>query len=141
MTPRTHPLTASRRSFTPALVELLNSRVRFSSRGEVEFAGNGESTREAHRHTIRQICLAWRHEFHGPENFLVAFKEALNYAANEVGLPLGPVRSELSARLVGVFIEELYACADLVAEDGACRGKSRKRITPAAEGQIVRNFR
>jgi hypothetical protein len=60
------------------------------------------------RTVIRAICSApERHRFE-PEDFLIAFKLAIVDAANDVGIPLGPERNDLLARLVSVYIEEFY---------------------------------
>ena len=59
------------------------------------------------RSMIRQIALAGM-SGSGPEQFLVAFKAALVDSANAQGLRPSVERNELLARLVSVFIEELY---------------------------------
>jgi hypothetical protein len=60
------------------------------------------------RAVIRGICAApERHRFE-PEDFLIAFKLAIVDAANEVGIPPGPERNDLLARLISVYIEEFY---------------------------------
>ena len=70
-------------------------------------ASEGVVTSE-HVAVIRTICSApERHSFE-PEDFLIAFKLALVDAANDAGIPLGPDRNDLLARLVSVYIEEFY---------------------------------
>lgn len=63
----------------------------------------------AQREAIRQICSAPERGRFEPEDFLIAFKLAIVDAANDVGIPLGPDRNELLARLVTAYIDEFYS--------------------------------
>jgi hypothetical protein len=60
------------------------------------------------RAAIRLICSAPERDRFAPEDFLIAFKLAIVDAANDAGIPPGPDRNELLARLVTVYIEEFY---------------------------------
>ena len=60
------------------------------------------------RAVIRGICSAPERQGFEPEDFLIAFKLALVDAANEAGIPPGPDRTDLLAKLVTVYIEEFY---------------------------------
>ena len=57
-----------------------------------------------------------------PEQLLVAFKLALDDAANNARIPFGPERNARLSSLVSAFIEEMYA-RESGLRDGACRGK------------------
>ena len=60
------------------------------------------------RSILRQICSAPERMAFEPEDFLIAFKLALVDAANDVGIPPGPDRTDFLSRLVTVYIEEFY---------------------------------
>jgi hypothetical protein len=62
----------------------------------------------AQRLVLRQICSAPERVTFEPEDFLIAFKLALVDAANDVGIPPGPDRSDFLSLLVSVYIEEFY---------------------------------
>ena len=80
-------------------------------------SGSGLSL--AQRTAIKQICLApERHHFE-PEDFLIAFKLAIVDAANAVGIPPGPERNELLARLVTAYIEEFYRTPRMITNSDA----------------------
>ena len=64
---------------------------------------------------MRKICSAPERANFAPEDFLIAFKLAIVDAANDVGIPPGPERSDLLSRLVSAYIEEFY----LVARDAS----------------------
>ncbi len=60
------------------------------------------------RAVIRGICSAPERQGFEPEDFLIAFKLALVDAAKEAGIPPGPDRNDLLAKVVTVYIEEFY---------------------------------
>ena len=60
------------------------------------------------RNCIRELCLDLGYQ-REPEQLLIAFKKALEHAANDARIPFGPDRSAMLARLVSVFIDELYS--------------------------------
>jgi len=62
----------------------------------------------ARRQAIRELCSVGRDSKQRPEQMVIAFKESLVEAADEARLPYGPERREVLARMVSVFIEELY---------------------------------
>jgi hypothetical protein len=74
---------------------------------------------------IHEICADSGELVREPDEFLVAFKKCLDDAANDARVA-GPERSTLLARLVIVFMQELYGMErrETVREDSACRGKS-----------------
>jgi hypothetical protein len=59
------------------------------------------------REAIREIC-AQRNTHCAREQFLIAFKIALVEAANARQIPFDPQRTAVLARLISVFILELY---------------------------------
>ena len=63
-------------------------------------------TREQ-REAISELCASIKSEGE-PEKFLIAFKGALEDAADDARIPLGSERSAMLSRLVTVFIDELY---------------------------------
>jgi hypothetical protein len=65
------------------------------------------------RAIIHQICSAPEKGAFAPEDFVIAFKLALNDAANEVGMPPGPERNEFLARVVSVCIEEYFRASPI----------------------------
>jgi hypothetical protein len=60
------------------------------------------------RSVLRQICSAPERKHFEPEDYLIAFKLALVDAANDVGIPPGPERTDFLSRLVSVYIEEFF---------------------------------
>jgi hypothetical protein len=68
----------------------------------------GRAVTSEQRAIIHQICSAPEKLTFAPEDFVIAFKLALNNAANEVGIRPGPDRNDLLARLVSVCIEEFF---------------------------------
>ena len=76
-------------------------------RSALEGGALGSVTSEQ-RVVIRGICSAPERRRFEPEDFLIAFKLALVDAANDAGIPLGPDRNDLLAKLVSVYIEEFY---------------------------------
>jgi hypothetical protein len=68
----------------------------------------GKTVTPEQRLALRRICSAPERTSFEPEDFLIAFKLALVDAANDVGIPPGPERSDFLARLVSVYIEEFY---------------------------------
>lgn len=70
--------------------------------------GTGRAVTSEQRAIIQQICSAPEKRTFAPEDFVIAFKLALNNAANEAGIRPGPDRNDLLARLVSVCIEEFF---------------------------------
>jgi hypothetical protein len=60
------------------------------------------------RAVLIEICSTPEPYAHTPEQFLVAFKDALHEAADQANIPHGGERDDLLARLVSAFIEELF---------------------------------
>src|SRR5688500_6324329 len=73
------------------------------------------------RSTIRRIVSSCP-PTERPEQVLIAFKNSLDDAANNLRIPFSPERNTLLTGLVTAFIEEMYASAPVV-RDSACRGK------------------
>jgi hypothetical protein len=71
-------------------------------------SGTGHTVTSEQRAIIQQICAAPEKLTFAPEDFLIAFKLALANAANSVGIPPGPERNDLLARMVSVCIEEFF---------------------------------
>ena len=65
-------------------------------------------TREQ-RAAIRDLCAQFKPDGQ-PEKFLIAFKSALDEAADEARIPPGSERSLMLSRIISVFIDELYSC-------------------------------
>src|SRR5689334_4247261 len=65
-------------------------------------------TREQ-RAAIRELCAGLKPDGQ-PEKILIAFKSALEEAADEAHVPLGSERSLMLSRIISVFIDELYSC-------------------------------
>jgi hypothetical protein len=80
------------------------------------------------RSALRQICSAPALRTDAPERLLIAFKHALMDAADEARIPFGRERDDLLARLISVFIEELFRDAGGV--EGA-------RKTPMQEASVA----
>lgn len=70
--------------------------------------GTGRAVTSQQRAIIQQICSAPEKRTFAPEDFVIAFKLALNNAANEAGIRPGSDRNDLLARLVSVCIEEFF---------------------------------
>lgn len=68
----------------------------------------GTSVTAEQRLVLREICSGSEGKNVEPEDFLIAFKLALVDAANDVGIPQGPERTDFLSRLVSVYIEEFY---------------------------------
>ncbi len=64
--------------------------------------------RRDQRRLIREICSLPEVRALPPEQFFVAFKQAVNDAANELGVPNGPERDQLLSRLMSTSIEEFF---------------------------------
>ena len=60
------------------------------------------------RAIIHQICSSPEKGTSAPEDFVIAFKLALTDAANDVGIPPGPERTDFLARMVSACIEEFF---------------------------------
>jgi hypothetical protein len=60
------------------------------------------------RAVLIDICSGPERYAHTPEQFLVAFKDALHEAADQANIAHGGDRDDLLARLVSAFIEELF---------------------------------
>jgi hypothetical protein len=59
------------------------------------------------RAAIRELCAEVR-PGRGPEKILVAFKTALDVAADQAKIPIGPDRNLMLSRIISVFIDELF---------------------------------
>ena len=64
--------------------------------------------RREQRRLVREICSLSEVRTLLPEQFFVAFKQAVNDAAKELGMPDGPERDQLLSRLVTISIEEFF---------------------------------
>jgi hypothetical protein len=64
--------------------------------------------RRKQRRLVREICSLPEVRALPPEQFLVAFKQAVNDVATDLGLPDGPGRDQLLSRLVTISIEEFF---------------------------------
>ena len=93
------PTHSNRLVLTSAQRELLRHALQSSKNGDGEFG---------RRHAIREFCSVGRKTNQRPEQLVISFKESLVAAADEASLPYGPQRRELLARMVSIFIEELY---------------------------------
>src|SRR3982750_3086077 len=60
------------------------------------------------RRLVREICSLPEVRALPPEQFIVAFKLALNDVAAEIGIAEGRERQQLLSRLVSISIEELF---------------------------------
>jgi hypothetical protein len=81
------------------------------------------------RQAIREICASTDSQAGKPERLLIAFKAALNEAANDAKIRPGPDRNDLLAEVVSVFIEELY------------RGAAERKTFGDGDGRTAaRNF-
>ena len=85
----------------PSHQELLRAAMMGGSSNDVEVSSE-------QRAAIRQICSGPERLRFEPEDFLIAFKLAIVDAAKAAGIPPGPDRNALLARLVTVYIEEFY---------------------------------
>jgi hypothetical protein len=74
-----------------------------------------------HRLTIRKIASSCE-TIDRPEQVLIAFKNSLDDAANNLRIPFSPERNTLLTGLVTAFIEEMYSSAP-VTRDSACQGQ------------------
>jgi hypothetical protein len=92
-----HP---SRWRLPPAHLERLTDALR-ASRAR-------KSVTTEQRIVIREICSTPERWNYAPEDFLIAFKLAIVDAANASGIPAGPDRNDLIAKLVSVYIDEFY---------------------------------
>jgi hypothetical protein len=59
------------------------------------------------RAAIRELCAEVKPE-RGPEKILIAFKTALDEAADDARIPVGPDRNLMLSRIISVFIDELF---------------------------------
>jgi hypothetical protein len=103
--------------------DLLRTALRLNS--------TGRAVTSEQRAIIGQICSAPEKLTFAPEDFVIAFKLALNDAANELGLRPGPDRNDLLARLVSVCIEEFFrvpSTGDTHRSGGAGRARSPQEI-------------
>jgi hypothetical protein len=66
------------------------------------------------RAIIHQICSSPEKGSFAPEDFVIAFKLALTDAANDVGIPPGPERTDFLARMVSACIEEFFRASSVV---------------------------
>lgn len=64
--------------------------------------------RRAQRRLVREICSLPEVRALPPEQFVIAFKHAVNDAASELGIAEGREREQLLARLVSLSIEEFF---------------------------------
>src|SRR5256885_8868674 len=80
--------------------------------------------RRDQRRLVREICSLPTVRALPPEQFFVAFKEAVSDAANDLGLPNGPERDQLLSRLLSISIEEFFHTDG----DGDGDGRSDKKI-------------
>jgi hypothetical protein len=64
------------------------------------------------RSTLTEIFEGGTRRSHTPEEFLAAFKSALNEAAEYAGIRAGREREELLAQLVAVCMDELLSPDD-----------------------------
>jgi hypothetical protein len=81
------------------------------------------------RLAIREICATIDLKSQKAEQLLVAFKSSLNEAADDANIRLGPARNDLLARVVTIFIEELYRAPDRrTSGDGDGQNASRNAI-------------
>jgi hypothetical protein len=64
--------------------------------------------RRDQRRLVREICSLPEVRALPPEQFFVAFKQALSDAANDLGVPKGPERDQLLSRLLSISIEEFF---------------------------------
>jgi hypothetical protein len=65
-------------------------------------------TRRAQRELVKTICSLPEVQDLPPENFFIAFKEALSDAANELNIPRGREREDALSRLLSISIEEFF---------------------------------
>jgi hypothetical protein len=64
--------------------------------------------RRAQRKLVRKICSLPEVRGLAPEQFFVAFKEAVSDAANQLNIPRGREREEVLSRLLSISIEEFF---------------------------------
>lgn len=64
--------------------------------------------RRDQRKLVREICSLPEVRALPPEQFFVAFKQAVSDAANDLGVPDGPERDQLLSRLLSISIEEFF---------------------------------
>jgi hypothetical protein len=95
-----HP---SRWRLPPEYLEMLTAALR-ATRAR-------KSVTAEQRVVISRICSSAERWNYSPEDFLIAFKLAIVDAANAAGLPAGPDRNDLLAKLVSVYIDEFYRSA------------------------------
>jgi hypothetical protein len=75
------------------------------------------------RLAIREVYVASRRWFRGPDQFLVAFKTCLDDVEHGARVPDDSQRVDHRARFAAAFIEELYGMDERSQrEDGDCRG-------------------
>jgi len=74
--------------------------------------------RREQRRLVREICSLPEVRALPPEQFFVAFKQAVHDAANDLGVPDGPERDQLLSRLMSISIEEFFHTNG----DEQCRG-------------------
>lgn len=78
------------------------------------------------RAIIHQLCSAPEKGAFAPEDFVIAFKLALADAANDVGIPPGPERTDFLARMVSACIEEFFRARAI----GNAADRNGKEIAP-----------
>jgi hypothetical protein len=62
----------------------------------------------AQRSLLFEICSSSTRRLHAPEEFLVAFKNALYEEVNALAIPFDGERNDLIADLVSALIEEMF---------------------------------
>jgi hypothetical protein len=87
--------------------------------------------RRAQRKLVKTICSLPEVRVLPPEQFFVAFKDALANVANELNIPRGRERDEVLSRLLSLSIEEFFqdaSAADIQPlSDSIRRWINRKR--------------
>jgi hypothetical protein len=74
----------------------------------------GRTVSSEQRAIIHQICSSPEKGSFAPEDFVIAFKLALTDAANDVGIPPGPERTDFLACMVSACIEEFFRASSVV---------------------------
>ena len=87
--------------------------------------------RHQQRRFVREICSLPEVRALPPEQFIIAFKHAVNDAAAELGITEGRDREQLLSRLVSLSIEEFFHKDGDGAGDGDGDGARVGRLPPA----------